>query len=284
MCVAAALALLIGISSVRGDDPSPSDRLAKAIKLSDDGKYTESDAILKTLKEDDFEQESQQIQLQRYVSLTSKALAAIAAARNDFSEGEKALKGDRLEAATKQFQQVKDNKYAPADLKEQSDKHLQEIQKALDSREREKEAKETTKKEAEKETKEEAKPAPKPPAPKAAPTSVQPDSAKPSAPVAQTQSGRPSIVEELALEHELLWQQAEKAYRDAESKLRKAVLAEDFPEARRLLALAKQTIELNRRYAAPSSKYEDYRNQSSQLEKFVDDEERSYEERVIREK
>lgn len=255
--VAAALSLVIGLTSVRGDDPSPSDRLAEAIKLFDAGQYAKSDAVLKTLKEEDFTDESKQIQLQRYSSLATKAIAAIAEAQADFSAGESALKEHQLDEATKRFQQVSGNQYAPAELKTRANTKLSEIEKLQASRES-------------------AKPASAPIAPP--PTA----SASPSA--ASSQGKGPSIVEELALEHELLWQQAEKAYRDAESKLRKAVLAEDFDEARRLLALAKQTIELNRRYASPASKYEDYRNQAGELEKYVDDEERSYDERVVHEK
>ncbi len=255
--LAAALSLVIGLTSVRGDDPSPSDRLAEAIKLFDNGQYAESDAVLKTLKEEDFTDESKQIQLQRYSSLATKAIAAIGEARTDFSAGESALKDHQLDEAAKRFQQVSGNQYAPAELKTKATAHLSEIEKLQASHES-------------------AQPASPPAAPPPAASAT---------PIAAPSPGKgPSIVEELALEHELLWQQAEKAYRDAESKLRKAVLAEDFDEARRLLALAKQTIELNRRYASPASKYEDYRNQAGELEKYVDDEERAYDERVVREK
>ena len=91
-----------------------------------------------------------------------------------------------------------------------------------------------------------------------------------------------SLVDQLAREHELLWQKAVATYKDSARKIQNAVLAEDFAEARRLMDFARQTIELSRRYASPATKYEAMRQQSRDLEAFIEDEQRSHDEAQIR--
>lgn len=93
--------------------------------------------------------------------------------------------------------------------------------------------------------------------------------------------GASNIVDEVAEEHELLWQQAEKTYRVTEEKIKKAVIEYNFAEAHSLMDLARQTIEANRRYANPPSRYEQFRDHAAQLARYIDDEERAYEESEI---
>lgn len=90
-----------------------------------------------------------------------------------------------------------------------------------------------------------------------------------------------NIVDQLARERELLWQKTIATYKATDRKIRQAVLAENFAEAERLMQFAKETIEANRRYASPPSRYEDLRNQARELESFIEDEKREYEEQMI---
>lgn len=96
-------------------------------------------------------------------------------------------------------------------------------------------------------------------------------------PLAQS-VGDSSLLHQMSEEYDLLWQQAVATYRDTESKIRTAVLKEDFAEARRLMDFAKQTIELNRRYATPASLYETYMMQANELAGYVEEEETAYQE------
>ena len=95
--------------------------------------------------------------------------------------------------------------------------------------------------------------------------------------------GASNIVDEVAEEHELLWQAAEKTYRVTEEKIKKAVIEGSFDEAHKLMDFAKQTIEANRRFASPPSRYEQFRDHAVQLERYVDDEQKAYDETEIRE-
>lgn len=93
--------------------------------------------------------------------------------------------------------------------------------------------------------------------------------------------GAANIVDEVAEEHELLWQQAEKTYRVTEEKIKKAVIDYNFAEAHSLMDMARQTIEANRRYANPPSRYEQFRDHASQLARYIDDEEKAHDEAEI---
>jgi len=93
--------------------------------------------------------------------------------------------------------------------------------------------------------------------------------------------GASNIVDEVAEEHELLWQQAEKTYRVTEEKIKKAVIEYNFAEAHSLMDLARQTIEANRRYANPPSRYEQFRDHATQLARYIDDEEKAHDEAEI---
>lgn len=245
------MVLLAAVGVARADDePSASERLAAAIKLVEAGDYAAAKDALLEISEDELD-DDEQINLQRYLGQAERALADRAKAREDLAAGEKAMKAGKAEDARKAFEAVVACKVAEADVVSKARAQLAELDKSQKSKS------------------EAAAPASSNTAPTDAP---RPAGAK---------SGG-GLVDELAEEHALLWQQAVKTYKESESKLRKAVLAEDFAEARRLLDFARQTIELNRRYASPAALYEDYRNQANELERFLEDEQRDYDERLIR--
>ncbi|MFO0973593.1 MAG: hypothetical protein U1A27_09165 [Phycisphaerae bacterium] len=89
-----------------------------------------------------------------------------------------------------------------------------------------------------------------------------------------------SLVDQLAMEQDLLWQQAVKVYRDTEDKIRKEIAAENFPEANKQMDYARQVIEANRRYAYPASEYDTYRALANDLASYIEAEERKYNERM----
>ncbi|HWL94436.1 MAG TPA: hypothetical protein VNT79_12970 [Phycisphaerae bacterium] len=89
------------------------------------------------------------------------------------------------------------------------------------------------------------------------------------------------LVDELAAEHELLWQKAVATFKSTERDARMAVMKDDYAEAYRLLAYARSVIETNRRYATPAAEYEAYIQQSRDLEAYIQDSQRNYEERMI---
>ncbi|MBN2561375.1 MAG: hypothetical protein JXQ75_10645 [Phycisphaerae bacterium] len=238
------LILAGGVVQADDQDTSADQQLAKAIELYKAGDYEASHRLLSDIDSDDLSGEDQQVVFQKYAASAEEAVKNIAAAKDDFAKAEKALKAGDKAEGKKLLERVVANKFAPADLKRRAQAKLTET------------------------TVESAPP---------------PGPAKP-APSQATASGQSSLLDQLSMEYELLWQQAVKTYRDTEAKIRKAVLANDFAEAHRLLDFAEQTIELNRRYASPAGRYEDYRNQARDLEQFVKDEEAEYEEQVIKEK
>jgi general secretion pathway protein D len=260
------------------DDAPAGERLTQAIKLYDDAKYQDALSILEGISDDDLEQEEQQLQLQRYLGLAQNAVNSISNAERCLKEGLDALKAGKPDRAKALLEKVVSNSFAPQEMKDQAAEKLKDIERPV---------KPST---ASKATQggEPKAPAsrgePRPPARTATERSAQlPEPVgRPAAP--RPSSGGSSIVEQLSEEHELLWQQAANTYRDTEGQIRKAVLAENFDEARRLLDFARQTVELNRRYASPPSQYEDLLAQAVELERFVADEEREFQEREIQKK
>lgn len=91
------------------------------------------------------------------------------------------------------------------------------------------------------------------------------------------------LVDQLAAEHELLWQKAVATFKAAERDILKAINENNFAEADRLLAFAKSTIEANRRYATPASEYEVYVQRGRDLEAHVRQREQERNEQLIRE-
>jgi len=91
-----------------------------------------------------------------------------------------------------------------------------------------------------------------------------------------------ALAQDVLLEHQERWQEATATFGDALKRIRRAVLAENFGEARRLLDFARQTISLNSRYAPTPGKAEALLNVADQLEVFVKDEKRVFDEDQIR--
>lgn len=243
--------LLAAVSVARADDePSASERLTAAIKLVEAGDYAAGKDALLEISEDELD-DDEQINLQRYLGMAERALADRAKAREDLASGEKAMKAGKTDDARKALEAVVACKVAEADVASKARALLADLDKS-------------NKKKSE------------------AGASAESNTAMTAAPRPAVAKSGDGLVDELAEEHALLWQQAVKTYKETESKLRKAVLAEDFAEAQRLLDFARQTIELNRRYASPAALYEDYRNQANELERFLNDEQRDYDERLIR--
>lgn len=270
MCGVLVLTWIVGVGQLRADEPGETakERLGRAIGLCDDGAYEAAHEILIGIDEDEIEGEAGQVQLQRYLSKTEQALAGIEEAKKDFAAAEAAEKADDKDQAVQLYTRVTENKYATKDAKDTATKKLDEFSKKS------------------------SKDAAPPPADgkiekvtKATSSAPQNQTATwaPATTPSATKGGS-SIVEELAIEHELLWQQAVQTYKEAARKLRVSVLKEDFAEAKRQLDFARETIELNRRYASPAARYEELRDQAVELERFLQDEQRNYDERVIREK
>ncbi len=99
---------------------------------------------------------------------------------------------------------------------------------------------------------------------------------------AQKALDQSSLADSLAREHQLLWQKAVATYKAAEKRIRTAIVKEDFAGARRLMDFARQTIELNRRYATPAAEYATYAKRADALAAFIDDENRLFDEDQIR--
>ncbi|MFQ5424212.1 MAG: hypothetical protein ACE5F9_09565 [Phycisphaerae bacterium] len=100
-------------------------------------------------------------------------------------------------------------------------------------------------------------------------------------PAEREESSQSSLVGRLAEEHDLLWQHAVSTYRDLETSIRKAVLRNDFAEAQRLMDRAKDTIRANRRYASPAEQYDDYQAQALDLDRFINDQQREWDEHLV---
>jgi general secretion pathway protein D len=252
LCSVLVIASLLIASPVRADDePTASDLLAQAIKACDGGDYKKADTLLKEIKRDDLEGD-EDLQFQQYQAKVGKALEAIDQAKKDFDKAA-AAKEKEPETAKALLERVVDNKYAPTDLKDKAKAALEEIKAKLAA-----------------------------PAPSAAP--AKPAVEKVPEPAAQAKPRGSSLLDQLSEEHELLWQQAVKSYAETEKKINKAVLGEDFEEAHRLLDLAKQTIELSRRYASTAEVYDDYVQKAAALQRYVEDEERRWQEEEVRRK
>ncbi|HUN79913.1 MAG TPA: hypothetical protein VMV81_00220, partial [Phycisphaerae bacterium] len=265
-----ALCAGLAIQTARADDDeTAAERLSKAIKMYDGGQYQDALTALEGIKDDDLENEDQQLQLQRYLAQAQKAVDSIRDAAKSLKEGGAALKDGKLEAAKSQYEKVLANKFATPEMKNLAADQLKVVDAQMKAP-----AEAPKKSEPVRE-----QPRTEPVKRETPPVAREERSQIIEAPAAPR--GGTSIVEQLSEEHDLLWQQAVRTYRDTETKIRKAVLAEDFDEARRLLDFAKQTLELNRRYASPPGRYEDLRNQATELERFVEDEDRDYQERQI---
>ncbi len=246
LCSALVVTLLICAGSVLADDSalSDADKLEKGVQLYKDGQYEDARALLRSIDPDELS-EDQDLQRQKFLGQAATAIGRVNDAKEDLRNGTTASEAGKLEKAAKAFRRILSNKYAPADVAQQAQSQLASVEAKLQAQ----------------------------------------SGMSSSAPAGRgTPIGHSSLLSQLSEEYDLLWQQAIKAYRETESKIRKAVLNENFPEARRLLDYAKQTIDLNRRYASPPSAYEDYQQQAAELELYVEQEERNWQELEINRK
>lgn len=91
------------------------------------------------------------------------------------------------------------------------------------------------------------------------------------------------LLERMRRETEISWQKAVVEYREVETLIRGHVSRAEFDQANQLLIRARQIVESARQFAEPVSKYESVRDELTQLINFVQTEERSYNERRVRE-
>ncbi len=245
-CGAFIVSLLLVTGAVRAEEQEnlADEKLAMAVKLCNAGEHEASLQLLTSIKEADLSSEDRQLMLQRHLALTREAIRQKAAARKDLAEAESAVKRGDLAGAKGLLEGVLANKFTPAALRSKAEAMLRDVTARLASQ-----------------------------------------GGRGVSPPAQVKRlGNSRLLKKLAMEYELLWQQAEKTYDDADGKIRKAILESDFAEAHRLMDYAKQTIELNRRYASPAARYERHRQLALDLEQFIKDEERAHDELVIKQK
>ena len=122
-CGACLVLLAIGAVSVHADEAAVK-KLADAVRHVDAGQYESAEALLASIDPNDLSEDTQKLQLQRYLLQTQTALKEIANARDDMEVGAGALdSGDRA-AATEAFRRVVANRYAPASLREKAAGHL----------------------------------------------------------------------------------------------------------------------------------------------------------------
>lgn len=88
---------------------------------------------------------------------------------------------------------------------------------------------------------------------------------------ADVTSGRRTLVDELIARDDLLWQRAMARMRELAAQARAAIDQQEFDEARRRAVAAMQTVEANRKYATPVSKYEAAKAEAQALRNEVDD-------------
>lgn len=237
------LALSFGVSPARADDDSTSaaDRLAKAVRLYDQGKYEESRKLLNEIDKAALASEDDQLRLDVYLSKTAEAITDIARLKADLAAGDSAFGASRFEEARGHYASAVGNKFANAEQKSFAQKRINEIDAKVGRL-------------------------------------VASD--KKSSNDGQRSSDGTTLVDQLAAENALLWQQAKTTFRNTARDIRKAVLETNFGEARRLLDAARQIVEANRRYATPASDYEALRQEARDLEGYIENEQRAYDEQA----
>jgi len=91
-----------------------------------------------------------------------------------------------------------------------------------------------------------------------------------------------SLVDKIRQRKAIQWQKADTIYREADRDVRQAVTEHRYQDARKALEYARQTLEANRANAEPASLYEDLKREAESLARYVDDEERKYEEDQVK--
>ncbi len=240
LSVLMAIVLFAAPPALADDDDSAGEKLTKAVRLFDQGDYAAARDLLQQIDPDDLKSEDEQLQREHFLRKSNEAIAGVESARQSLDQGLAALARGDRAEAGRHFADVTRNPYAPADARAQAQAQL----RALEN-----------------------------PAP--SPTGGAGQTVAESNP-----PGAESLVGQLTREHEILWQRAAAEYRSLEKKIQVAVQKDDFKEAALLLDAAKDVIETNRRYASPPSRYEDLRQQVADLELYVSDRKREYDERI----
>ena len=92
-----------------------------------------------------------------------------------------------------------------------------------------------------------------------------------------------SLVDKIRQRKAIQWQKTDTIFRQADRDIRRAVEEHRYDEARKALEYARQTIESNRANAEPASLYEDLKRELEALARFIDEDQRKYEELQVKE-
>lgn len=91
-----------------------------------------------------------------------------------------------------------------------------------------------------------------------------------------------SLVAKIRQRKAILWQKAVTVFHQADRDVRAAVTEHRYEDARKSLDYARQAIESNRANAEPPKLYEDLKRETDALARFIDEDERKYEEDQVR--
>ncbi len=263
----------------------------RAVRMHENGQYEGARSILLDLTDEDLSEE-QRSTVEQYLLRAEQAISMQKEAASDLAAGEAAVRsGDRREARTR-LTEVITNAYASATQRAAAQNALRKLD-SQSSGDVVIQSNPSPTRSSSSTTTSGSSRASGTMTPVASGSTTTPVSRTPvitssSTPtrssnvqLASSAGGEPRLVDQLARENELLWQKAESQFRSLEKEIRLAVLDTDFAEAYRLLDVARQTVEANRRYASPASKYRTLRQQVEELEGFIQDEERQFDEEQI---
>jgi tetratricopeptide (TPR) repeat protein len=99
----------------------------------------------------------------------------------------------------------------------------------------------------------------------------------------EVEAGPQSLLGRMRRSDEIRWQRTVAAYREAERDIRADIMKDRYDLAQPRMIEALQTIEAGRQYARPLAKYESIKAQADALKRYLEDEQRAYEERKVRE-
>jgi type II secretory pathway component GspD/PulD (secretin) len=97
----------------------------------------------------------------------------------------------------------------------------------------------------------------------------------------RVESGAESLLDRIEARNAIAWQRTVANYRMLEREVREHVLNNRFNAARQTLLLAKQVVEAGKAFAEPVAKYEALLHDVRALERYVEEEERIYNEREV---
>jgi general secretion pathway protein D len=201
-----------------------------------------------------------------------EAIRGSAKAKQDQADAKKAYDEGRWTEADQLYTRVIDNDYAQVILQTEARTQRQRIAEKLELSEAAKPtgpvpdepepAVQEPQPEAEQQPAEEVKPVAEPAEPIPEPTGQ----------AAQPTPRRRTLMDDLRVRDDLLWQRAEAKMQEAINKAGEAVADRRFEEARQLAENALQLIEANRGYAQPPARYEAGREQALACKQLVAEE------------